>query len=112
MGLVYFERKNRRKEGINAEGTEFGAPLKARGKQRARRHPGHITSLRRRIGTVSPAEIAARSAGTTRKQFARARAATSPEPCHVRGLTSGVDPCQSTRAGRKCASPGFSFKAT
>src|SRR6266852_3475808 len=70
-----------------------------------------ITSFRSRIGTVSPTFTCPRSAATTRKQFARANAATSPEPCQSRAFTSGVVPRHSTRAGRKWVRPGFSFSA-
>src|SRR5260370_31585394 len=78
----------------STEGTEKGSQIK---------------SFRSRICTVSPALTSPRSAGTTRKQFARASAATSPEPCQGRAFTSGVMPRHSTRAGRKCARPCFSF---
>src|SRR6266446_5581013 len=70
-----------------------------------------ITSFRSRIGTVSPALTCPRSAGTTRKQFACANAATSPDPCQGKAFTSAVAPRHSTRAGRKWVSPGFSFSA-
>src|SRR5271154_3934469 len=98
MGLVYFERREAGKEGINTEGTEVGAPFEAQGKQRARRHLGHTMSLRNRMETVSPAATSSRSGDITRKQFDLAKAATSPEPCQASGFTSGTDPCHSTRA--------------
>src|SRR5260370_32204182 len=71
----------------------------------------HIMSFRRRIGMVPPALTWPRSAATTRKQFAWANAAMSPEPCQGRAFTPGTVPRHSTRAGRKCARPGFSFSA-
>src|SRR5258706_1809207 len=69
-----------------------------------------ITSFRSSIGTVSPTSTRLRSAATTKKQFARAKAAMSPEPCQGRAFTSGVAPRHSTLAGRKCVRPGFSFR--
>src|ERR1700726_3218132 len=70
-----------------------------------------ITSFRSSIGTGSPTSTRLRSAATTRKQFARAKAAMSPEPCQGSAFTSGIAPRHSTRAGRKCVRPCFSFSA-
>src|SRR5256886_10387919 len=62
--------------------------------------------------TLSPASIFSRSAGTTRKQFACASAAISPEPCHFNAFTSGILPRHSARAGKKCVSPDRSEEHT
>src|SRR5947207_13780835 len=44
---------------------------------------------RDRTCTRSPASILSRSGGTTKRQFARVMATTSPEPCHGIGETLG-----------------------
>src|SRR5258708_40179237 len=98
MGLVYFETGNRRKDGINTEGTEVGA-------QRARRHPGHTTSLRSRTEIVSPAGISSRSAGATDPQQVRATLASRAQPFLGRGVASGVDAAHTPQAGKQRVDP-------
>src|SRR5205085_3411844 len=72
----------------------------------------YTTSFLKNTETRSPAAIFSFSAGTSTKQFAPARAAMSPEPCHFRAFTSGTLPRHSIRAGKKCVSPGRSFSAS
>src|SRR5260370_32642519 len=88
---------------ISTEGTEFAWRVRRR---------AHTISLRSKMGTVSPTSMRDRSAATTRKQLACASVMMSPEPCQRSALTCGVVPLHSTRAGRKCARPGFSRSAS
>src|SRR5229473_2769212 len=88
---------------ISTEGTEFAWRVRRR---------AHTISLRSKMGTVSPTSMRDRPAATTRKQLACASAMMSPEPCQRSALTCGVVPLHSTRAGRKCARPGFSCSAS
>src|SRR6185312_1040784 len=54
---------------------------------------------------ISPAANSSRSGGTTSRQSAFANAATSPDPCHLTGSTSGTFHSPASRAGRNRVRP-------
>src|SRR5579863_497727 len=62
--------------------------------------------------TIEPAARRSASSGTTKKQFARAIAARSPEPCQETSPTSGVGPAKVHAAGRNRVKPVFVLTAS
>src|ERR1022692_2717926 len=63
--------------------------------------------------TIEPGSREWASAGTTRKQLERARAARSPEPCQATNSTSGSLPAGAVKvqaAGRKRVRPALGFR--
>src|SRR5271165_229883 len=88
-------------------------------------HRNQTASRRNKIGTLVPAGTCDNSGATTRKQLALAIAAISPDPCQRSAFTTptSIFPAtslsalpapsgHSTRAGKKCVIPDFSFKSS